>query len=275
MGAVSEQSADPQPTQERGSNRSHRPTSEAFRAFIAEGWAAREERLPGRAESAPWAARRRERVGRRFPGERLVLPAGPLVTRSNDTDYRFRPHSAFAHLTGLGADREPDAVLVLHPVSGGAEAATDAPSHEAVLYFRPRAGRDTEEFYADARYGELWVGVRPSLAELAAETELTCAHIDRLDADLAADAAPLRVVTGADPAVDALVARTRADRAPSSPDGGAGDGGADVDPGSDDAADAELVEALRVQDVRAAIAVQKRHRDASVEAVTAAITSDG
>jgi DNA-binding GntR family transcriptional regulator len=36
---------------------------------------------------------------------------------------------------------------------------------------------------------------------------------------------------------------------------------------------AELVEALRARDVRAAIAVQKRHRDASVEAVAAAITA--
>ncbi len=37
---------------------------------------------------------------------------------------------------------------------------------------------------------------------------------------------------------------------------------------------AEMVDALRARDVRAAIAVQKRHRDASVEAVTAAITAD-
>jgi DNA-binding GntR family transcriptional regulator len=36
---------------------------------------------------------------------------------------------------------------------------------------------------------------------------------------------------------------------------------------------AELVAALRARDVRAAIAVQKRHRDASVEAVAAAITA--
>jgi DNA-binding GntR family transcriptional regulator len=36
---------------------------------------------------------------------------------------------------------------------------------------------------------------------------------------------------------------------------------------------AELVEALRARDVRAAIALQKRHRDASIAAVTAAITS--
>jgi Xaa-Pro aminopeptidase len=142
----------------------------------------------------------------------LVIPAGPLVTRSNDTDYRFRPHSAFAHLTGLGADREPDAVLVLHPLSvgdGEGVGVGDTPTHHAVLYFRPRAERDTEEFYADARYGELWVGVRPSLEELAAETGLQTAHVEELPGALAAGGTPIRVVPRADPAVDALVAGAR------------------------------------------------------------------
>ena len=61
--------------------------------------------------------------------------------RSNDCDYMFRPHSAFAHLTGLGSDRKPDAVLLLEPRQNG--------SHESILYHRPLAGRDTEE-YLDA-----------------------------------------------------------------------------------------------------------------------------
>src|SRR5699024_616471 len=99
-----------------------------------------------------------------FPGERLVLPAGGLKVRSNDTDYVFRPHSAFAHLTGLGSDREPDTVLVLDPLEDG--------GHEAILYFRPLAGRDTEEFFADARVGEFWVGRRPTLAGMAGELGL-------------------------------------------------------------------------------------------------------
>ena len=96
-----------------------------------------------------------KRVSAAFPGERLVVPAGGLKVRSNDTDYVFRPHSAFAHLTGLGGDREPDAVLVLEPHADGG-------GHEAVLYFRPLADRDTDEFFADARYGEFWVGARPT-----------------------------------------------------------------------------------------------------------------
>ena len=188
-----------QPLAERATNRSQRPTSDAFRRFIAGGWQEAPGTLPQRSPAAPYAARRREAVCAAFPGERLVLPAGALQTRSNDTDYRFRPHSAFAHLTGLGTDREPDAVLVLHEDT------------QAVLYFRPRAGRDTEEFYADPRYGELWVGPRPSLAEVEAELGVTCRHIDELPDALAKDAGQvrLRVVPGADAAVTALVGRVR------------------------------------------------------------------
>ena len=77
---------------------------------------------PARAEVADGHAARRAAVSAAFPGERLVVPAGGLKVRSNDTDYVFRPHSAFAHLTGLGSDREPDAVLVLEPARATAEA---------------------------------------------------------------------------------------------------------------------------------------------------------
>ncbi|WP_448071399.1 aminopeptidase P family protein [Georgenia yuyongxinii] len=195
---------------ERGSNRSQRPTSQAFRAFIADGWGPRPDGLPERSPAADHAAERRAAIGARFPTDRLVIPAGQLVTRNNDNDYRFRPHSAFAHLTGLGTDQEPDAVLVLHPLDTQA-GGPDVPTHEAVLYFRPRAGRDTEEFYADSRYGELWVGVRPSLAETAAQTGLRTEHIDSLTDALSKDAGQirLRVVPAADAAVEAQVAAVR------------------------------------------------------------------
>ena len=38
---------------------------------------------------------------------------------------------------------------------------------EAVLYARPRSARDTDEFFRDRQYGELWVGRRPSLREIS------------------------------------------------------------------------------------------------------------
>ncbi|MDF2807454.1 MAG: Xaa-Pro aminopeptidase, partial [Cellulosimicrobium sp.] len=103
----------------RGSNRSQRPDSDAFKAFITSGWAPRAELDVEPLPAAPYTVARRAALSARFAGARLVVPAGPLKTRSNDTDYRFRPHSAFAHLTGYGTDQEPDAVLVLHPVEPG------------------------------------------------------------------------------------------------------------------------------------------------------------
>jgi Xaa-Pro aminopeptidase len=212
-GAPVEQGAGDQPSGEspqaladRVTNRSQRPTSAAFRAFIADRWAQRRAGGMETSPAAPWAAARRARLSELFPGERLVVPAGPLVTRSNDTDYRFRPHSAFAHLTGLGTDQEPDAVLVLHPVDDG---------HEAVLYFRPMAGRDTEEFFADARYGEFWVGARPSLDDLADLTGVRTAPLDELPDALAKDVGDagvtVRVVPGADDATTAAVDAVRQD----------------------------------------------------------------
>ena len=212
----------PQSLAARGSNRSRQPDNQAFRDFIGSGWGPRPEGLPSRSEAAPWAAARREALGSLFPGERLVLPAGTLRVRNNDCDYRFRPHSAFAHLAGTGTDFEPDAVLVLEPLTApgretvtkaAAAQAPDTPTHEAVLYFRPRASRSSQEFYGDPRYGELWVGVRPSLEEVESATGMRCAHIDSLPDALAKDAGPgavqLRVVAEADEAVTALVTTIR------------------------------------------------------------------
>ena len=191
--------------QKKSDNRP-RPTTEAFRAFVREGWAPRADVTPARAEVAPYAAARREAVSAAYPGERLVVPAGGLKVRSNDCDYTFRPHSAFAHLTGFRADCEPDTVLVLHPRS-----AADGGGHEAIVYTRPLAGRDTEEFFADARYGEFWVGARPTLQELEDEFGIAARHIDELPDALAKDAGAvaLRVVRDADRDIAALVDQVR------------------------------------------------------------------
>ncbi|MBA8794466.1 Xaa-Pro aminopeptidase [Friedmanniella endophytica] len=182
------------------------PFSEAFRAFIGQDWAPHSTELPARLPAAEHAPARREAIGAQFPGERLVIPAGGFKVRSNDTDYRYRPHSAFAHLTGLGEDREPDAVLVLEPSDNG---------HEPTLYFKPRAPRDAHEFYADPRYGEMWVGKRESLEEMSALTGIACASIDDLRDALAknADSTTLRLVAGVDPEIERLVAEIRAEHA--------------------------------------------------------------
>jgi Xaa-Pro aminopeptidase len=179
------------------------PFSDAFKEFIRKGWAAHPTEAPDQLPAARYAAGRRQAVGAQFPGDRLVISAGGLKVRSNDTDYRFRPHSAFTHLTGLGTDQEPDAVLVLDPTDDG---------HDATVYFKPRAPRDSAEFYSDTRYGEMWVGRRPSVEELSSRCGIRCAPIDQLAEDLSknADSTQLRAVrTPADTSFERLLTAVR------------------------------------------------------------------
>ncbi|MEZ2388940.1 aminopeptidase P family protein [bacterium RCC_150] len=203
-----------QPLEERVNNRSQRPTSDAFKAFMASNWAPAPQVIPARDAVADYAARRRRAISEKFPGVRLVVPAGPLKVRSNDCDYRFRPHSAFAHLTGLGLDHEPDAVLVLEPVKEGT--GDDAGNHLATLYFRPLAGRDTEQFYGDPRSGEFWIGPRPTLAEFEARLGLKTAHIDEVEVAITKNVGEaeiggmsIRLVRKVDENIDALVDTAR------------------------------------------------------------------
>lgn len=188
--------------QKKSENRA-RPTTDAFRRFVREDWASRRPLDTEQSQAAPYAAARRDSVSAAYPGDRLVVPAGGLKVRSNDCDYVFRPHSAFAHLTGLGSDREPDAVLVLEPTDGG--------GHEAVLYLRPLAGRETDEFFADARYGEFWVGARPTLEDIELELGVTARHIDELSDAVAKDAGEVtvRLVRDADRELTAQLDRAR------------------------------------------------------------------
>ncbi len=166
-------------------SRSQRPDSDAFKQFITERWGGDERARATRAAGATFAAARRERLSRQFPGIRIVAPAGNLSPRSNDTDYRFRPHSDFAYLTGLGADYEPGAVLVMEPTSTG---------HSATLYLNPPAGRDGEGFYSDPRLGEFWIGKRPGLADFAAMTGISTRPLSELPPGIRLASQPSRTV---------------------------------------------------------------------------------
>ncbi|MDR1119013.1 MAG: aminopeptidase P family protein [Bifidobacteriaceae bacterium] len=272
-----------QPIEERGANRSHRPTSKAFREFMSQSWGeiAPQDGAGERLPSADPAAARRVLLGREFPGDRLVFPAGQLATRSNDTDYRFRPHSAFAHLTGLGTDQEPDAVLVLHPVEDTDRAIlAGTATHEPVLYWRPAATRDTPEFYSDSRYGEFWVGRRLTLAEIAAQTGLRTEHLDQLPDALAKDAGQiqLRVVKDADQAITELVAKVRAESgAEAPPAAGAGPDGSEDPDGklAEAAAEARLIkDPFEIAQMRAAVAATVKGFERVVRALPEAIQAE-
>lgn len=157
----SDQEAAEQELESRGTNRSRTPNSEAFLKYIGSGWADPNGTLPALAEVAKHTSKRRAAVAEKFAGKVLVFEAGAAKTRSNDTDYMYRAHSAFSHLSGWGSAAVPDSVLVI-------DARGAAGSVETTLYFRETAGRDSDEFFANPAIGEFWVGARPSLAQVAA-----------------------------------------------------------------------------------------------------------
>ena len=162
-------------------NRSTVPVSDTFKDYISGNWATRTEDEPHPREQSRYAAARRARISAMYRGKRLIIPAGAAKVRSNDTDYAYRAHSAFSHLTGWASDSVPGSVLVLEPAAEG---------HEATLYFRKAAGRDSDEFYANPEIGEFWTGPRPSLVHVAHDLGLLTADLadfsavlDRVDAD--------------------------------------------------------------------------------------------
>lgn len=161
---------------------------EAYAAFMRTGWDDRPADVQRHPVADP-AARRRTRLAEQFPGERLVLPGGGYKVRAFDTDYRFRADTAHAYYCG---NQTSDATLVVEP------------DGSAVLYARPRAGRESDEFFRDRQYGALWAGKRPSAEELSAALGIEVRHVDDLEADLA-KGAKTRVHRGVSPAVDALV----------------------------------------------------------------------
>jgi Xaa-Pro aminopeptidase len=172
---------------------SHDPAvPEAYAAFMRQGWGDRELDLPPH-PVASWAEKRRTRLAEMFPGERLLIPAGTFKVRANDTDYRFRPETAHTYLCG---NQTTDAVLVVE-------------DGESVLYARPRSSRQTDEFFRDRQYGELWAGRRPSLNEMQSSLGLECRHIDDLPEALRSSG-KTRVLRGVDAGVDRAVAEDEA-----------------------------------------------------------------
>lgn len=181
---------------------------------MASQWEISEEQDMPREPVADFAAERRHRISAQFSGERLVLTAGAHKVRSNDTDYRFRPHSAFAHLTGLGTDHEPNAVLVMEPVEPGT--GDDGSDHVSTIFFHPMAGRDTREFYADARNGQFWVGDRPTLSEISTAYGVKTADLSGVEAAISKDLGEpshggvrVRALKGHDPAIDQMLDAAR------------------------------------------------------------------
>jgi Xaa-Pro aminopeptidase len=160
--------------QDKGATRSRTPHSKEFLEYISSGWA---ENTPAKVavdKVAPFAKVRRKAVASAFPGKVLVIEAGAPKTRSNDTEYRYRPHAAFAHLTGWGSRTVADSVLVI-----------DTKQNKDILFLRPTAGKDSDEFFANPAIGEFWVGARPTLEEISNLLDIETRDLAGLDEYLA------------------------------------------------------------------------------------------
>ncbi|MEU1228157.1 aminopeptidase P family protein [Streptomyces sp. NPDC005828] len=156
------------------------------------GWADTELHGLEPIAQAGHTAARRAALSARFPGERLVIPAGNLKTRSNDTEYAFRASTEYAYLTG---DQTQDGVLVLEPTADG---------HEATIYLLPRSDRENGEFWLDGQ-GELWVGRRHSLTEAEQLLGVPAKDVRELAAALKEATGPVRAVRGHDAGIEAAL----------------------------------------------------------------------
>jgi Xaa-Pro aminopeptidase len=140
-----------------GATRSRTPNSKEFLDYISSGWQESSNKAITKSPAADFAKARRDQVAAAFPNQLVVIEAGAPKTRSNDTEYRYRPHAAFAHLTGWGSETVPDSVLVI-----------DTKESTQILFLRPTAGKDSDEFFANPAIGEFWVGARPTLGDVSA-----------------------------------------------------------------------------------------------------------
>ena len=176
-------------------NRSTTPISEAFRDFIQTGWSTPAPTTPEAFAHAPVVAIRRDRVSEHFPGTTLVIPAGGVKVRSNDTDYPYRAHTAFSYLTGWGSGATPGSILLATP---------EGDSHRWEIFILPPAPRTSDEFYANPAIGEFWTGRRPSLDDVGTWLGLDAHDLAHWAPDTL-DVASLALIADADEALTRVI----------------------------------------------------------------------
>lgn len=172
------------------------PPSDLYADFMLSGWAP--SPLEGIVQDAviTYCFERRKKLSQEFTGLRILIPSGNSKVRSNDTDYRFRAHTAFLYYTGVqGEEVTSDAVLVMEP---------NGDAHDSILFIQPRSTRDTSAFYNDRKYGELWVGRRFTTEEAALRFGMEVRKVDDVEA-LLKDGSPTVALKGIDTLLDATI----------------------------------------------------------------------
>ena len=172
------------------------PTQDAMSEFMKTGWAADEEEIISAHPVTAYTKLRREKLSKKYLGKRLIFPAGSLKVRSNDTDYSFRAHSAFAWITGvIASDTVPDSVFIMEPAGDG---------HEPYLFVHPRSSRESDQFYKNTRYGEFWIGKRLSLTQTQSKYQVTVRELEQIESFLSNKIDSV-IIRGQDLKIDQLV----------------------------------------------------------------------
>ncbi len=183
----------PKKTHKQRKNALYPGVSDELAESMRTGWADTELRGLEPIAQAAHTAARRAALSTRFPGERLVVPAGRLKTRSNDTEYPFRASTEYAYLTG---DQTENGVLVLEP--------TGETGHTATVYLLPRSNRENGEFWLSGQ-GELWVGRRHSLTEAEQLLGIPAKDVRELAEALTEAEGPVRNVRGHDSVIESAL----------------------------------------------------------------------
>ncbi|MGW5848057.1 aminopeptidase P family protein [Streptomyces sp. NPDC055254] len=183
----------PKKTPKQRKNGLYPGVSDELAESMRTGWADTELHGLEPVAQAPYTAARRAALSARFPGERLVVPAGRLKTRSNDTEYPFRASTEYAYLTG---DQTENGVLVLEP--------TGPTGHRATIYLLPRSNRENGEFWLSGQ-GELWVGRRHSLTEAKQLLGIPAKDVRELAEALTEAEGPVRAVRGHDSVIESAL----------------------------------------------------------------------
>jgi Xaa-Pro aminopeptidase len=172
------------------------PIADAMSEFMKTGWEAAAVSNVDAHPSVPFTKARREKISKKYPGVRLIFPAGSLKVRSNDTYYPFRAHTDFVWLTGIIAtDCVPDSVLVMEP---------NALGHDDLLFTHPNSSRNSDEFYKDTKYGEFWVGKRMSLSETQSKYQLKVMPLESISQFLSDNKESI-IIRGVDQKLDKLI----------------------------------------------------------------------
>ena len=183
------------PTKHKRAHHDEAPST-SFAEFMKTGWAASDLQGITPSPAVKWCGDRRAALSAAFSGVRVVIPSGNFKTRSNDSDYSYRPHSAFAYYTGVqGSEATADAVFIMEPNESG---------HTPLLFINPRSTRDTDAFYRDARYGELWVGRRFTTEEAEVRWKVEVRKVETLK-EFLADGKESIAIRGEDKFIDETV----------------------------------------------------------------------